>query len=80
MFYEAVLSTHPPLPVFFEESWTQLVVATEPYKQETIQRLTNDMDKYFPLENSVSIQEYRGLLRSELKSRATRVDTMRPLS
>jgi len=38
--------------VFFEESWTRLVVATEPYKREIVQRTTNDMDMFFAPENS----------------------------
>jgi hypothetical protein len=40
--------------VFFEESWTELVVATSPYIQETITRTTNDEDSIFATENTVS--------------------------
>jgi hypothetical protein len=41
-------------PVFFEESWTEMVVATAPYNQEMITRTTNDVDSIFATENSVS--------------------------
>ena len=40
--------------VYFEESWTKMVVATAPYNQETITRTTNDKDPLFPTENAVS--------------------------
>jgi len=40
--------------VFFEESWTELVVTTAPYNQETITRTTNDEDSIFATENTVS--------------------------
>jgi hypothetical protein len=40
--------------VFFEESWTELVVATAPYNQETITRTANDEDSIFATENTVS--------------------------
>jgi hypothetical protein len=41
--------------VFFEESWTELVMATSLYNQETVQRMVNDADMFYPLENTVSI-------------------------
>jgi protocatechuate 3,4-dioxygenase beta subunit len=38
--------------VYFEESWTELVMATPPYNQETVQRTVNDADMFYPLENT----------------------------
>jgi CRISPR/Cas system CSM-associated protein Csm3 (group 7 of RAMP superfamily) len=41
--------------VFFEESWSELVVATAPYNEETIERTLNDVDRVYAEENIVSI-------------------------
>ncbi|KIM78949.1 hypothetical protein PILCRDRAFT_581034 [Piloderma croceum F 1598] len=38
--------------VFFEESWTEMVVATTPYSQETTMRTTNDEDSVYATENT----------------------------
>jgi len=38
--------------IFFEESWSQLVVAAEPYNTQTIERTTNDVDPLYAAENS----------------------------
>ena len=42
------------LLVFFEESWTELVVSQSPYNTESITRTTNAQDQIFQGENSVS--------------------------
>jgi hypothetical protein len=43
------------LAVFFEESWSELVVATSPYNEETIERTLNDVDRVYAEQNTVSI-------------------------
>jgi hypothetical protein len=39
---------------FFEESWTELVMAMAPYNMEMIERTTNAVYSIFSTENSVS--------------------------
>ena len=41
--------------VFFEESWSELVAATSPYNEETIERTLNDVDRVYLEQNTVSI-------------------------
>jgi len=41
LFCGSGIGTHCFRTVYFEESWTELIVATPPYNQETIQRTVN---------------------------------------
>ncbi|KIM73375.1 hypothetical protein PILCRDRAFT_15282 [Piloderma croceum F 1598] len=38
--------------VFFEESWSELVAATSPYNEETIERTLNDVDRVYLEQNT----------------------------
>ena len=63
--------------VFFDESWSELVLATSPYNQETITRTVNDVDRVFAAENTV----WTILLSSAFETNCmSRLGTMRPLS
>lgn len=41
--------------MFFDEDWTEQVLATAPYNTETITRTTNTEDRVYAVENTVSI-------------------------
>jgi hypothetical protein len=45
--------------VFFEESWTKLIMEASPYNRETSTRTTNDEDMFFGMENTVRILHLR---------------------
>jgi len=38
--------------IFFEESWSELVLATSPYNEETIERTLNDVDRVYLAQNT----------------------------